>query len=262
MVKKFLFKIVLLIIFSGVIFSKEKPLPLPGLDFNKRYLTDKELDELENPEITMENYEKFSHVFPQNGATSTYRLGKEYVYNNKFFQVQNDDTGRQWIHLSMDSKESVTSHSYLKNQLKSNGYFTLGTDAFVSFTFNLYSSAPGEFLQIFWIWMNKPMNRTLYQIFYKDGTLYLMLPRFSKGAFSYRDEVAVGNYKQGTEAKLKFEIKDNLLTVFYNDKKAVTQKITEKFDTFSRGFFQFGLYPGVNTKVYSEMFLTDLATEP
>lgn len=262
MVKKFLIKIVLLILFSGYVFSKDKTSLPPGLKFNKKYLSDKQLNKLESTPVTMNNFEKLAHVFPYNGASSTWWLGRRYEYNNKFFLVETDKTGKQWIHLSMDSKEPVSSHGYLKNYLKLNNYFSFRQELSVNFTFNLYSSSYDSYLQLFSIYMNRPLAQTIFQIYYKNEMLFVQIPVFSKGEYKGRTEIELGNYRQETDAKLKFEIKDKTIYIYFNNELKVSQPITEDYDLVSMGYYSFGLYPGTNLNFFSEMFISDIEITP
>lgn len=261
--KNFISALILLLYFSLPVFGQMILCPPPGLKFNEKYLTEKQLEEFQTPEITMPHFEEFQHGFPQAGISSYYVLKKDFIfYKNKFFQIENDSTGRQWIHLSMDAREYAVSHAHLKNLLKNQNAFKFNEDSNFEFSFNINTSEPNEQLQFFVIYFDKPLKISLFRILYRQGKILADIPEFKDKKVKERNKVFIGLYELGTEAKIKFTTGNGCYSIFYNDKEMFRQELTENFETSAKAYYQVGPYPDDDKKYFCEMFVTDLNTAP
>lgn len=259
--KKVLFALLLLL--SSPLFCQTVLCPPPGLKFNGKYLTEKQLEKHQNPEITMPQIEKFQHGFPQAGRVSYYKLKKDNaLYKNKFFRFENDSSGRQWIHLSMDAREYAVSHNELKNLLKPLEKFTFKDESFFEFTFNINTSEPENQLQFFCTYFQEPVKQTLFRMLYRNGQILADIPEFKDKKVTDKSKLPLGNYELGTESKIKFQTGNGFYSIFYNDKEIIRNKITKDFETSAKAYYQLGPYPDADKKFFCEMFITDLSTKP
>ncbi len=238
-------------------------LPPPGLKFNGKYLTDRQLKKYQTPEITLSDIEKFQHGFPQAGLVSYYKLKKDNsFYKNKFFQIENDSAGRQWIHLFMDAREYAISHNELKNLLKPLSKHYFNDESFFEFTFIMNTSKPQEQLQFFCMYFEEPVRQTLFRILYRKGQILIDLPEFKNKKVTDKSKFPLGLYELGTEAKIRFQTGKDFYSVFFNEKEVIRQKLTEDFETSAKVYYQLGPYPDADKKFFCEMFITDLNTAP
>lgn len=228
----------LLSFYSFPVFCQTILCPPPGLKFNEKYLTEKHLEDFQTPKITMPHIEEFQHIFPQAGIASYYVLKKEFTfYRNKFLQFENDLTGKQWIHLSMDAREYAVSHAHLKNLLRNQNVFKFSEESSFEFNYIINISDPGDQLQFFVIYFDKPLKTSLFRILYRQGKILADIPEFKNKKVKERNKVFLGLYELGTEAKIKFTTGNGRYSIFFNDKEMISQELTEDFETSANAYY-------------------------
>ncbi|MCR4821319.1 MAG: hypothetical protein K5873_00410 [Treponema sp.] len=233
-----------------------------ALPFDRHYLSDKKLDSLPLPEIILKQYDSLYHVFPQNQIESSYKLSHFYRYNSKFFRVQNDDSGRQWIHLSYDSNEKVIKSNYSKNYVRSQKISSIGSPFSYSFTFRLSSNSEKDGIQIFHIYAFTPINSSLCQLYYKNEILYFSIPYGRESGQILREEYPIGHYAFGEEAKFTIKCDGKNLSIFYNDKEMFNRPFSSSLANTKAPFFlASGLYPHKSARCFCEIFMTDIEYE-
>ena len=230
-----------------------------NLYFNGRYLTDKELSKLPEVKINFNNYDSLSHVFPQDGLESVYRLSHYYNYNSKFFRMEVDSSGKQWIHLSMDAKEYAQGHKHLKNYLRTQKFLSIENPFSYNFSFCFFTDKTNESVQIFHVFVYAPIKKSVFQIVCKNGLVTVKFPvELNEKSFD-SEAIVLGAYSLGDVGKISVQSDGKTVLIYYNEKLVFDKDILPEITKNNAPFYiANGLYPAEGSQGFSEIFLSDI----
>lgn len=246
-----------------------------GLKIYHRYLTDSELEGMKVPEITFKHFENFRHQCVIAGKLLEIPLKKDYGYKSRGMTVENDKSGRQWVHFFIDSAEKYIQENEYKPMNARSKFTLMGRypvkKCFEEFSFILDASdreqakfgfanfglkLPGASISMIDLFFDKGK---LYAKF-RDMSENISLEKLTNSNAVSTENFYLGDYAFGTEEKIRMECTDRKMTVTYRgNSKSYTY--SELIPENILGFFNAGITPYNKDDVFVEMLVSDLEIE-
>lgn len=238
-----------------------------GLSFYERYLTDDELDSKERVEVTIPDFKNWQHEYLTASGRGKFYLNPVYDYVRPEFVVEEDDTGKQWIHLSVEAipVRAASNSKFTKTKLWSMQKYPFSEKKRISFSVNLsisHSSDSQDKVNIFTLQgKGTAFNRNVVILVCDKRGFWLdavdrTLQDIEKNS-GYTSHQFITPYTFGETAEVVLEVTQNVVSVEVNGIKN-----TYKFQNMP--FEQYQISVGLDTRIssfFAEAFLSDITVE-
>lgn len=246
-----------------------------GLKIYHRYLTDSELEKLEVPEISFKHFENFRHQCVIAGKLLEIPLKKDYGYKSRGMTVENDKSGRQWVHFFIDSAEKYIQENEYKPMNARSKFTLMGRypvqKCFEEFNFIVDTSDNKQAKMCIGNFGLKfpKFSPSMIDIILDKGKICakfrdipenISLDELSNSNALATESFYLGDYEFGTEEKIRMECTDRKMTVTYRgNSKSYTY--SELIPENILGYFNAGITPYNKDDVFVEMLVSDLEIE-
>lgn len=247
-----------------------------GLKIYHRYLTDSELEGMKVPEISFKHFEDFRHQCVIDGNLLEIPLRADYEYKSRGMIVENDRSGRQWVHFFIDSKEKYIPKDVYKAMVARSKFTPREKTAirgkcFEEFNF-IVDSSDNQNLRIgianFGLRFPK-MSVPMIDVYLEKGGIYVKfrdvaenvpLDELTSSNAFQTEKLFLGDYDFGSEKKLRLECYNRKMTVTYGE-NSKSYVYSEKVPEDILGYFNAGITPNNKEPIFVEMLVSDLKME-